>query len=629
MSKSRTAIVAAAVVLAGGGYLAYRHFRTPPEEVTTIKPPEAHKRTAAAVPAVRFTDVTARSGVAFRHTNGLTPNKLMPETMGGGVAVLDYDGDGKPDILFVNSCLWPGHGNPAADTPPAQTLVLYRNKGDFTFEDVTAAAGLDKLASYGMGACVGDIDNDGRPDFFVSCVGKHHLFRNLDGKRFEDVTESAGVGGGPDLPFSAGKDEFTKWKPPIPFGASCTFLDYDGDGRLDLFVTHYVSWSPAIDLGINSTLGGVARTFVRPTDFDGAQCRLFRNLDGKKFDDVSEKAGVRVTEKEGTAAGARVRNVGKALGVVATDLDGDGFPEILVANDTVRNFLFRNERSPDGGRVFREAGVSTGAAYADTGTPRGGMGIDWGEFAAGRCAAVVANFANEPVTFLDRENPKRLLVSDAAQSVGLAGPSRAALKFGTFFFDFDNDGRLDLLLCNGHIEPEIAKIQASQAHAQPAQLYWNTGDRACYFEPVSAKETGDDLFKPMVGRGCAFADFDGDGNLDVVLVANGGPARILRNEGKNGANWARLDLRGDGVKSNRSAIGAAVTIEAGGKTITREVVGARGYLSQPELVVHAGLGAATKIDKVTVRWPGTAATPEVWTNLAANATHVLEQGKPR
>lgn len=628
MSKSRIAVVTAVLAIIAGGIGAYFLLKKRPEVVTTIRPPDAHKRTSVEVPVVRFTDVTAKSGVRFVHTNGITPNKLMPETMGGGVAVLDYDGDGKPDLLFVNSRHWPGQLKVPADSPQAQTLTLYRNTGDFTFEDVTAAAGLDKLQSYGMGVCVGDIDNDGRPDVFVSCVGKHRLFRNVDGKTFADISDSAGVGGGPDLP-NVGKDAFTKWKDLIPFGASCTFLDYDGDGRLDLFVTHYVSWSPAIDLGINSTLGGVARTFVRPTDFDGSQCALFRNVDGTKFEDVSEKAGVRVTEKEGTAANARVRNVGKSLGVVACDIDGDGFPEVLVANDMVRNFLFHNRPGPDGRRIFKEDALYQGAAYADAGTPRGGMGIDWAEYKPGSCAAVIANFANEPVTFLERAKPNALLVSDSAQTVGLAGQSRATLKFGTFFFDYDNDGRLDLLLCNGHIEPEITKIQTSQSHEQPAQLFWNTGDRQCYFELATAKETGDDLFKPMVGRGCAFADFDGDGHLDVVLVANGGPARVLRNEGRKGNHWVRLDLRGDGAKSNRSAIGAVVTIESGEMKITREVLGARGYLSQPELVVHVGLGGEKHIDKVTVRWPGKAATPEVWTNLDANKTHTLEQGKPR
>jgi hypothetical protein len=321
--------------------------------------------------------------------------------------------------------------------------------------------------------------------------------------------------------------------------------------------------------------------------------------------------------------------VAKALGVVVCDPDGDGWPDVIVANDTVRNFFFHNVPAPGGGRKFEEVGYPIGVAYADEGRPRGGMGIDWGEFAPGRFAAVIANFANEPVTFLERDPGNKLLFADAALSVGLAGPSRSALKFGTFFFDYDNDGRLDLLVCDGHIEPDIATIQASQHFAQPAQLYWNTGDPECYFEPVTAARSGDDLFRPMVGRGSAFADLDGDGHPDVVLVANGGEARVLRNEGAKGHHWLRLDLRGDGKRSNRSAIGAVVTVEAGGKTLTRQVTGGRGYLSQSELVLGVGLGPAAKVDRVTVRWPGKDAGTETWANLDADKMHVLKQGEGR
>ncbi len=622
----RIRIISAVVVVLvaiGVGFGVYRWLNKPTTTPGSLTPGDPHARATVEVPTVRFTDVTRQSGIAFRHENGAFGKKLLPETMGGGVACFDYDGDGKPDILFVSGCKWPGQ---ADQKQPAPSLRLYRNTGNFTFEDATEAAGLGNVVVYGMGVTVGDFDNDGRPDFFVSCVGKHRLFRNVDGKRFEDVTDAAGVGGPGTMP-DVTAEQFLTWKLAIPFGSSCTFLDYDGDGRLDLFVCHYVTWSPAVDLSITSTVTGSGRTYQQPQQLEGAQCALYRNVDGTRFEDVSEKAKVRVTEKEGTDANARLRPVAKALGVVVCDADGDGWPDIVVANDTVRNFFFHNEPGPDGTRQFKEMGYPIGIGYPDNGTPRGGMGIDRGEFAPGRSAIVIANFANEPLTFLDRDRPGRLLFSDAAQSAGLAGPSRAAVKFGTGLFDYDNDGRLDLLVCNGHIEPEIAKIQASQSYAQSPLLFWNTGNSECYFEPVTAAKAGDDLYRPLVGRGCAFADFDGDGDLDVVLVANGGEARILRNDAPRNNRFLRLDLRGDGVKSNCSAIGAVVTVEAGGHVFTRDVAGARGYLSQPELMVHVGLGSAVKADKVTIRWPGKNAVAEIWTHLDAGKTHVLKQGE--
>ena len=628
MRNPRTlAIVVVLLAAAGvGGFFVYRWLNPPTDTRTPLDPGAARPQERSNAPPIRFTDVTRKAGIHFRHVNGATPQKLMPETMGGGVAVFDFDGDGKPDILFVSGRVWPGHEKPIAAIDIPQSIRLFRNKGDFTFEDVTADVGLWGTEFYGMGVAVGDFDNDGWPDVFISCVGKHHLFRNVDGKRFEDVTDVAGVGGASDLP-NCSKEEFLKWLPPIPFGSSCTFIDYDGDGRLDLFVCHYVNWSPALDLSVNPALLGNKRTYQQPQQLEGTQCSLYRNIDGKRFEDVTATAGVMVTSKEGTDANARLRPVGKSLGVILCDPDGDGWPDLLIANDTVRNFFFHNEPGPNGTRVFNEMGIAACAAYADEGRPRGGMGIDWGEFAPNRFAAVVANFANEPLTFLEKNRGDKLLFSDSAVSVGLLGPSRVPLKFGTFFFDYDNDGRLDLLVCNGHLDPDIAAIQASQKYAQPPQLYWNSGNADCYYEQVTPEQAGADLFKPMVGRGSAFGDFDGDGHLDVVLVANGGEARVLRNDAPTGNHWARLDLRGDGKKSNRSAIGATVTIEAGGQTRHRQISGGRGYLSQSELVLSVGLGSATKIDKLTIRWPGRDAGTQTWTNLDADKTHVLKQGE--
>ena len=623
MSRTQLMVLSfvAAAALGVGGYFYVQSLKRVRIDSAGIDGGTAIERPKRPVPECRFTDVTAAAGISFKHEAGFSGQKLLPETMGGGVAILDYDGDGKPDILFVNSCPWPG----AANAPKA-TMKLYRNLGNWKFEDVTHAAGLD-VAIYGMGVAVGDIDNDGRPDLFISCVGKHHLFRNVDGKKFQDVTATAGVGGsGPDLPTGISKEDFFKLKSPIPFGSSATFVDYDGDGRLDLLVCQYVTWSPAIDLSIASTLEGGKRAFGRPTEFEATQCTLYRNVDGKKFEDVSAKAGIHVTSIEGTDANARQRPVGKALGVIAADVDNDGWPDLIVANDTVRNFFFHNEAGPDGQRTFKEMGLPTGAAYAEGGRARGGMGIDWGEFAAGRSTAIIANFANEPLTCLEK-NTGKLFFSDTATVTGLAGPSSVPLKFGAFFFDYDNDGRLDLLVNNGHIEPDIEKIQSSQKYAQPAQLFWNTGDAECYFEPTTEAQVGGDLFKPMVGRGSAFADFDGDGLLDVVLVANGGEARVLRNEGPKDKNhWVRFDLRGDGVKSNRSAIGAKVIVEAGGKKFSRQVTGGRGYLSQSELVVSVGLGPIAKVDKVTILWPGQNAESETWTKVDADKVNVLKQG---
>jgi hypothetical protein len=618
--------LAVLVVLGGAGAGAYFVYKwlNPPASPNNPPPVHtAHGREAVPVPKVKFTDATDAAKIRFTHFNGPSGRKLLPETMGSGVAFLDYDNDGFQDVLFVNSCPWPGgkHEGP----PP--TPALYRNKGDGTFEDVTKGSGLD-VSFYGIGVAVGDYDNDGFSDVFISCIGRHHLFHNEQGKGFRDITDAAQVGGPGKLP-DVSRAEFLDWKEPIPFGASCTFVDYDGDGKLDLFVCHYITWSPKIDQAIGSSLGGGRRDYVQPKDFEAGYCALYRNLGGGKFEDVSEAAGVRVSDKDAIGPKARKRPVGKSLGVVICDPDKDGWPDLIVANDTTRNFFFHNVAGPDGKRRYEEVGYLVGAAYADEGKPRGGMGIDWGEYLPGRFAALVANFANEPDTFLCLEdaNAASLRFSDAALAVCVAGPSREWLKFGAFFFDYDLDGRLDILTCNGHIEPDISSIQSKQSFAQPAQLFWNTGDPVRVYEPVTAADAGADLFRPMVGRGSAFADVLNNGRLAVVLCANGGKARFLRNDYAGDNHWVRLHLKGDGERSNRSAIGARVVIEADGQTLHRQVTGGRGYLSQSELPLTVGLGAATKVDRVTVYWPGKDLKPEVWTDLAVSKTHALEHGK--
>ncbi len=588
------------------------------DDVQEKKAPEPIKPKMPASPSVRFTDVTEAAGIRFRHFSGAAGKKLLPETMGSGVAVLDFDRDGRPDLLFVNSCPWPGAQGPKEGA----TLALYRNKGDGTFEDVTEAAGLAS-SLFGMGVAVGDIDNDGYADLFITAVGGNVLFHNEananGGRRYRNVTKEARVGG-PTLWPNGTSEEFLKWKDPIAFPSSATFLDYDGDGRLDLFVCYYLTWSPALDLGVNAQLSGIGRAYVPPTEFDGAHCVLYRNVDGARFEDVSERTGIQISD--------RGRPVGKALGVVICDPDEDGWPDIAVANDTARNFFFHNEPDPNGGRRFQEIGLMSNVAYAE-GRARGAMGIDWAEYRPGRNALLIVNYANEPNTLLALDDPKKLLFSDVALETGVAGRSRAPLKFGAFFFDYDLDGRTDFLTCNGHLEPEIGKLGLGQSFAQPAQLFWNTGaeNGSRLFELVSEAQSGVDLFRPMVGRGSAYLDFDGDGDLDVVLTENNGPARLLRNDTRLKNHWLRLELVGDGKRSSRDALGATVAIEAGGKVQRRYLAGARGYLSQSEHTITFGLGQETKIDRVTVRWPGKAAESQQWSDLKADQTYELRQGE--
>jgi hypothetical protein len=576
------------------------------------------------VPALRFTDVTEKAGIRFTHTNGSFGKKLLPETMGSGVAFLDFNKDGKQDILFINSCYWPGHEKDG----PKPTLALYRNDtkdGKIQFTDVTKEYGLD-VTMFGMGVTVGDFDNDGWPDIFVTGVGGNRLFRNVEGKRFVDVTDKAGVGGPGGWPKEAG--DFLKWDKPINWSTSAAWLDYDGDGKLDLFVCNYVVWSPAYDLSLEASLrGSKDRAFGPPVAFPGVQCFLYRNKGDGTFEDVSQKAGIQVSEMLAEGDAPKPRAVGKSLGVIVADVDEDGHPDIIVANDTVRNFFFHNQ----GDGTFKEMGLSCGVAYAE-GRARGAMGIDFGEYrtgtagSPGKCAAVIANFADEPTTFLRLDNPKRLAFADAATAEGLAGPSRQFLKFGTFFFDYDLDGRLDLLSANGHLEPEIANVQPSQQYRQPAQLFWNTGGKQ-RFEPVTKDDAGPDLFEPIVGRGSAFADIDGDGHPDVVLMNNGGRPRLLHNEGGTGHHWVRLVLEGDGKRSNRSAIGARVALEAGGVVQHREVTSARGYLSQSELPVTFGLGRVDTVDKVTIHWPGKEGGETVLTDVEIDKVRPVVQGK--
>jgi hypothetical protein len=533
----------------------------------TIEAPAPLERGSAAMPQVAFKDVTAEAGIRFHHENGARGEKLLPETMGAGVAFLDYDGDGDADLLFVNSDTWPGQGGPHA------TQALFRNDSHGRFEDVTAESGLG-LSLYGQGVAVGDYDGDGRTDVFLSALGPDRLLHN-EGGRFRDVTAQAGVAGASDA-----------------WGTSAGFFDYDNDGDLDLFVCNYIRWSREIDLALAFTLNGRDRAYGPPKQYQGVHSYLYRNEGDGRFSDVSRASGIEV---QNPATG---EPMGKALGVVFIDADEDGDLDVFVANDTVQKFVFRNR----GDGTFEEIGAASGVAFDTAGMATGAMGIDVADYGnTGALAVGVANFANEATSFyVQQKDPWQFV--DMANSEGVGSPSRLKLKFGFFFFDYDLDGRLDILQANGHLENEINQIQPSQTYRQATQLFWNCGRgaRGCY--TVVPDDRLGDLGRPIVGRGAAYADIDADGDLDVALTDNGGSPLLIRNDQALGHHWLRVRLVGRA--GNREAIGALLVLEAGGVVQRRQVMPTRSYLSQVELPVTFGLGASEHVDSLRVHWPG-------------------------
>jgi hypothetical protein len=569
------AVFALAAVLIGAG--AYLLWPKPPAAVvkqTKLAPVALGTKSDAMMPRVTFTDVTQQAGIKFVHANGAVGKKLLPETMGGGCAFFDFDGDGDQDLLFVNSLRrWPWDRK--AGDPREATMALYRNDGKGKFDDVTAGSGLD-VSFYGMGAAVGDYDGDGRVDVFISALGANHLFHNEGGGKFRDVTGQAGV---------AGNDK--EWS------TSSGWVDYDNDGDLDLFVCNYVKWSREYDEGQDFQLTGGGRAYGRPQNFEGTFPYLYRNEGNGKFTEVAEAAGMHVRN---AATGVPTA---KSLGVVFTDVDQDGWIDFIVANDTVQNFLFRNL----GNGKFSEVAAQTGIAFDMNGNARGAMGIDVARFRDNdELGVVVANFANE-MTAMYVTKGKEMQFMDEAISTGIGPSSRLELKFGIFYADYDLDSRLDVFTANGHLEQDINRVQPSQHYEQSPQLFWNCGfkeDRE--FLPVPAAYSGPDFAKPMVGRGAAYADIDGDGDLDILLTAAGQPPRLLRNDQQQGHHWLRFRL--SGTRTNRDAIGACIEVElADGRKLRREVLPTRSYLSQVELPVTFGLGSADAVRKVAICWP--------------------------
>lgn len=519
-------------------------------------------------------DVTSSAGIHFRHNSGAYGGKLLPETLGPGCAFLDYDADGWQDILLVNSMDWPGH------VRQRSTLRLYRNNRNGTFTDVTRSAGLD-LEMYGMGVAVGDYNNDGFPDLLITCVGQNRLFRNTGKGNFVDVTNSSGLGKHHALSTSA------------------LWFDYDRNGQLDLFVCNYVKWAPEHDVFCSQD--GKQKSYCTPEAYVGETCWLFHNRGNGTFEDVTASSGIFDTSS-------------KSLGVAMFDYDRDGWPDLFVANDTQPNKLYRNQRNG----TFQDVAVEAGVAFSAEGKARAGMGVDVGDFDnSGRQGVAITNFDNEMIG-LYRAEPGGNFADLAIQS-GIGLPSKTTLGFGCAFLDSNLDGWLDLIVVNGHIDDTVRNVR-NVGYAQPPQLFLNNGKGG--FQEVAA-QAGGEFRQPKVGRGLAVGDFDGDGDQDILMTTNKGPAYLFRNDQTSGNRSIRFRLVG--TKSNRDAIGAQVKIFANGVIETRMVRSGSSYLSQSELPVTFGLGKRDKIERVVIEWPS--GRSEEYKDLAAGRSYEVTESK--
>jgi hypothetical protein len=523
---------------------------------------------------IRFEDITRAAGIHFVHNTGGFGQKWLPETMGPGVAFIDYDNDGWQDILIVNGMDWPGHAGHRS------TLALYHNNHDGTFTDVTAKAGLD-VQMYGLGVAIGDYNNDGYDDIFVTCLGQSHLFRNNGNGTFTDVTKQAGLWG------------------PNEFSTSAGWVDYDRDGHLDLVVANYVQWSPTND--IYCTLDGKTKSFCTPESYQGTSVRLWHNRGDGTFEDATAKAGL-------------LDPTSKSLGVAILDANQDGWPDILISNDTQPNKLYMN----NGNGTFTEKGVSAGVAYSEDGIARAGMGVDAADYdRSGYPSVLVTNFANQMVSLFHNER-NGLFVDEAPQSE-VGHSTLLTLGFGCFFFDYDNDGWPDIYVADGHIDDAIERVQSRVRYAEPPHMFRNLGNGK--FEDVT-DTLGAEFASPVVARGAAYGDIYNDGALDLLVSTNDGPVHLFRNVGTTN-NSLRIKLVG--TKSNRDGIGTVVRVTAGNDIQSKTLSSGSSYLSSSELILTFGLATHARADAIDLYWPS--GQTDHLISIAANQIITVKEGQ--
>ena len=533
----------------------------------------AQSTSPRANPRPVFADVTAKAGITFVHKSGASPEKYMVETFGSGVAWIDYDNDGFPDLYFVNGA--PGAPN-----------ALYHNNKNGTFTDVTDRAGVAansgaEAKAYKTGVAVGDYDNDGFLDLYVTAFGPNILFHNNGDGTFTDVTAKAGVAGGPN-----------EWS------TSTGFFDYDRDGHLDLFVVNYLDYRLDENPYCGLRKEGY-RMYCHPTQFDGTADRLFHNNGDGTFTDVSRQAGI-------------ANPAGKGLGVAFCDYDRDGDTDIYVANDTVRNFLYRN----NGDGTFTDVAYAAGVGFDSNGKPQAGMGTDCADVDGnGYPDIFVTNFSEElNALYMNRGDGT---FEDTSSTAGM-GAAYLPLGFGTKLYDFDNDGDLDIHVTNGHVIDNVKLYQPNLAYAQKDLLFENLGGGK--FRDVTSR-SGPALQVERIGRGLAVADFDNDGNLDVAISSLGQRAVLLRNQGARPGNW--IMLRARGKKSNGFGLGATVKLQTAEGLQVREINNVASYLSSNDTRLHFGLGAARTIQQIEILWPGGA--HQVLKDVAVNQILVVEE----